>query len=362
MKPDQPAIASLLWAAMLAGCHTPASPVHAAAAWTIEAGPPLPEPIANNAVASSRAGGRDQLFTFLGLGAAKDFRAITRHAYALDLRKGVWERLPDVPGDVGRIAATAQSVGAHIYLFGGYSVAEDGKETTHATVEVYDVAARRYSRGSETPVPVDDAVSGVWRDRLIFLIGGWSRSDNVDAVQVYDPATDKWRRATSIPGTPVFGHAGAIAGDVIVYCGGARVQAPRLPKYVANAECYRGDIDPRDPTQVAWRLIAHHPGPPRYRAAAGAIRKGGMTGVMFVGGASSPYNYNAVGYDGRPVEPLADAWIYDIHRDTWSPGPHLSVPSMDHRGLLSLGGFWWMVGGFGSGQAVSKGVTRLGSP
>lgn len=374
MSPGELGTAFLLLTMAAAGCRSPGPSAdatdlatgRAASAtpspqWVVDAGHPLPDPIANNAVAASTVDGRDQLFTFLGLGPGKDFRAITTRAYALDVKQGGWEQLPDVPGSVGRIAATAQSLGPRVYLFGGYSVAADGKETTSAAVDVYDVRERRYSRGADMPTPVDDAVSGVWRDLLIFLVSGWSSSNNVDAVQIYDPAHDRWMRATPIPGTPVFGHAGGIARDVIVYCGGARVQTPKSPKYVANAECYRGDIAPEDPTRVAWRRIAHHPGSARYRAAAGPVQTGGVVGVMFVGGTENPYNYNGVGYDGRPSEPEAASWIYDLERDAWIEGPRLTSPSMDHRGLVSIGGAWWTIGGFGAGQTVSVGVTRLSS-
>lgn len=327
--------------------------------WVAEAGPPLPDPVANNAVAASTVDGRDLIFTFLGLGAGKDFRAITTRAHALDVKSGRWAQLPDVPGSGGRLAATAQALGHRVYVFGGYSVAADGKETTSPAVDIYDVREGRYSRGADMPIPVDDTVSGVWRDRLIFLVSGWSSSNNVAGVQIYDPTQDRWARATPIPGTPVFGHAGGIAGDVIVYCGGARVHAPKSPKYVPNAECYRGDIDPADPTRVAWRLIVHHPGSARYRAAAGPVQTGDVVGVMFVGGTSNPYNYDGVGYDGRPSEPEASSLFYDITRDGWVEVPHLATASMDHRGLVAIGGAWWTVGGFGAGQTVVPRVTRF---
>lgn len=336
--------------------------VPAAPGWRIETGPSLPAPIANNAVASSTVDGEDRLFSFLGLGSGKDFRAITTRAFALDVKRGRWEPLPDVPGPVGRLAATAQAFGGRVYVFGGYSVAADGKETTSPAVDIYDVRERRYTRGADIPVPIDDTVSGVWRDRLIFLVSGWSVADNVDAVQIYDPARDTWMRGTAVPGTPVFGHSGGIVRDSIVYCGGARVQAPKSPKYAANSECFRGDIDPEDPTRVAWRRISNHPGPARYRAAAGPVRTGGVVGVMFVGGTWNPYNYNGVGYDGKPSEPEATSWIYDIARNEWVEGPRLTAPSMDHRGLVALDGAWWTIGGFGPGQSVSAGVTRLVPP
>jgi hypothetical protein len=345
--------------ATLAGPKTGATLAAPALEFTIEAGPALPEAITNNAVAASTVDGHDRLFSFLGLGADRDFRAITTHAFALDLTVGRWEALPDVPGPVGRLAATAQAFGDRVYIFGGYSVAADSRETTSAAVDIYDVRSRRYSRGADIPVPVDDTVSGVWRNRLIFLINGWSVATNIDAVQIYDPALNRWSRATPIPGTPVFGHSGGIVNDVIVYCGGARVQARRTPKYAINPECFRGDIDPGDPSRVAWRRIVSHPGAARYRAAAGPMRVAGAVGVMFVGGTSNPYNYNGVGYDGQPSEPEAAGFLYDIERDAWVEGPRAATPSMDHRGLVSIGGAWWTIGGFGAGQVVSTRVTRL---
>jgi hypothetical protein len=303
--------------------------------------------------------GRTYLFSFLGLGAGKDRRAITTRAYALDVAGGRWALLADVPGAVGRIAPTAQALDGKVYVFGGYSVADDGKEVSEPAVDVYDIRARRYSRAADMPVPVDDTVSGIWRERLIFLVGGWSTDDNVDAVQVFDPARNQWMASTPITGTPVFGHAGAIAGDTIVYCGGAKVQAPRVPKYAINAECYRGDISPDDPATVAWRVIPHHPGPARYRAAAGPVAIGTLRGVMFVGGTTNPYNYNGVGYDGQPSEPEAVSWIFDIDGNVWIEGPRLPAPTMDHRGLPFADGSWWTIGGFDRGQVVSTRVTRL---
>ncbi len=351
MREAGPRAASLALTLAVSACSEPA--------WVVEPGPSLPVAVANNAVAASTVDGRERIFTFLGLLADKDYRAITTRADALDVKQGRWERLPDVPGPVGRLAATAQALGHRVYVFGGYSVAADGAETTSPAVDIYDVRARSYSRGADMPVPVDDTVSGVWRERLIFLVGGWSASDNVNAVQVYDPAQDRWASATPIVGTPVFGHAGGVVGDVIVYCGGAKVQAPKSPKYAPNAECHRGDIDPDDPTRVAWRKVAHHPGATRYRAASGPVRAGDRVGVWFVGGTSNPYNYNGVGYDGQPSEPEAASWIYDIERDAWVEGPRLLSPSMDHRGLVAIGGAWWTIGGFGAGQTVFADVTRL---
>ncbi|MGE0812869.1 MAG: Kelch repeat-containing protein [Vicinamibacterales bacterium] len=330
-----------------------------AAGLRVDPGPNLPLPITNNAVAGAVVDGRPWVFSFLGLGAARDYQAITRQALALDVDAGRWEALPDVPGRVGRIAATAQAIGDRVYVFGGYEVAADGAETTSPATNVYLVRERRFVRGADAPVALDDAVSGVWRDRLIYMVSGWSTDRTVTTVQAYDPSGDRWIAATPIPGTPVFGHAGGIVGDTIVYCGGARMLAGGSPKYGISAECYRGDIDPAAPASIAWRAIAPHPGPARYRAAAGPVRMTGRAGILFVGGTANPYNYNGIGYDGRPSEPEATSWLYDTAADGWIEGPRLGLPTMDHRGLVGAGDAWWIVGGFEPGQTVSAAVSRL---
>lgn len=348
-------------------CSAACSPVTGATGdrvptWSVLDAPPLPVPLANNAVAAARVAGHDLVFSFLGLGAGRDYQAIARSAYELDVERGTWERLPEVPGRAGRLASTAQALGDRVYVFGGYEVAADGKETTSPAVDIYDIREQRYTRGADPAAPVDDSVSGVWRERLVVLVGGWSTSHSVPAVQFYDPARDAWLSATPMIGTPVFGHSGAIVRDVIVYCDGAQEQAPLSPKYALTSGCYRGDIDPVEPTRIAWRRIASHPGPPRYRMAAGPIETGEIVGVLFAGGTTNPYNYNGVGYDGRPSEPESTSWVYDIERDRWIDGPTLIAPTMDHRGLVRAGKVWFIVGGFGRAQQVTSHVTRLVPP
>jgi hypothetical protein len=356
----------LLASLVTTACATPAAPPGddgrpgpPAAAWTVTSGPDLPTPVANNAVAVATVDGRPRIFSFLGLGSGRDHTSITTSAFVLDPGTGRWESLPDVPGATGRLAATAQGVGRRVYVFGGYEVAADGRETTSPATDIYLVAERRYQRGADAPVPIDDTVSGVWRDRLIYLVSGWSTDRTVTTVQAYDLEADRWLTATSIPGTPVFGHAGGIIDDTIVYCGGAKMLAGGSPKYGPSAECFRGDIDPADPARIAWRPIAAHPGAPRYRAAAGPVATPGVSGIMFVGGTANPYNFNGIGYDGRPAEPERSSWIYDPTGDQWVSGPDLDRPTMDHRGLVRAAGSWWVVGGFDPGQTVSTRVTRL---
>jgi N-acetylneuraminic acid mutarotase len=312
--------------------------------------PDLPQPVSNNSVTSQEQGGRTLIFSLLGIGSRKTYDAITNAGYFLDTGAGRWSTLPPVPGP-GRLASTAQSLGGRVYLFGGYTVNAQGTEHSLPNLDIYSTTSGAWTRGVDIPVPVDDSFSGVYRDRYIYLISGWSETDNVPRVQLYDVVTDTWQQATPIPGRPVFGHAGAIVGDEIIYCDGVyRSQH----SFSASNECWRGDISPDDPTRITWARLLNHPGAARYRIAAGADPARGK--VWFVGGTDNPYNYDGLGYNGRPSEPSQVAFAYDVRVGTWQLLTTQAPASMDHRGLIVVSDSLVIVGGMEAGQRVSAQV------
>jgi len=203
----------------------------------------------------------------------------------------------------------------------------------------------------------------VFRDRYIFLIGGWSKNEAVRNVQVYDTETDKWMQATPLPGTPVFGHAGAIVGETIVYVDGAyKNPGSKGPRYLASNECWMGKIpDSRkaDITKIEWTKLPPHPGKARYRIAAGAEPPGRKARrIYFSGGTDNPYNYNGIGYDGQPAEPSPMTFAFDTKSGTWETvNENTPDPTMDHRGLLVTQHGLVMVGGMEKGQKVTSKVT-----
>jgi N-acetylneuraminic acid mutarotase len=226
-------------------------------------------------------------------------------------------------------------------------------------VSVYDPLSDRWYRGSDTPVPVDDSVIGVYQDRYIYLVSGWSNNDAVRNVQVYDGAKDKWLQATPIPGTPVFGHAGALVNDTIVYVDGAhRNPAGSQPKYVASDECWMGKIDHHDPAKIQWSKLPSHPGNARYRIASGGSEKDQK--IYFSGGTDNPYNYNGIGYDGHPSEPVAVTFAFNLRTGKWETlNQKTPNPTMDHRGLLVAPHGLVIIGGMEKGQQVTSRVTVL---
>ena len=329
--------------------------VFAASDWHID---PYPAPVSNNAVAFLKLGRERLLFSLMGIGGKKTWDAITNRAFQLDIDSGKWTELRPVPGVAGRLAASAIGVRQQVYLFGGYVVDAQGGEITVGDVNVYVPTQSRWYRGADIPVPIDDSVVGSYRDRYIYLVSGWSRTDNVRNVQVYDTEKDTWSQATAIPGTPVFGHAGAIVGDTIVYVDGAYKNPSGSPHYVASDECWMGKIQKGDPNKIEWTKLPAHPGNARYRIAAGGSEKDQK--IYFTGGTDNPYNINGIGYDGKPSEPSPVTFAFNIKTSKWEVvNESTPEPTMDHRDLVATKEGLIVVGGMVKGQQVTSKVSVI---
>ncbi|MGB8012879.1 MAG: kelch repeat-containing protein [Terriglobales bacterium] len=325
---------------------------------------PLPAPLSNNAVAISHDQGGPRIFSFMGIGPKKTWDAITTSAYEMDLDSGKWTEKRPVPGVAGRLGASAVALHDQVFIFGGYVVDAQGGETTVSDLNVFVPAENRYYRGKDIPVPVDDAVVGLYHDRYIFVIGGWSsqKNDAVRDVQIYDTDNDAWMQGAPLPGTPVFGHAGAIVDDTIIYVDGAyKNPLGANPKYVASSECWMGEIpNPKngDITNIRWTKLSAHPGNAHYRIAAGADTGKKADRVYFSGGSNNPYDYNGIGYDGRPAQPSPLVFAFNIDSGKWETDPEDDPdPTMDHRGLLVTHRGLVLVGGMEKGQQVTTKVT-----
>ncbi len=310
--------------------------------------PSLPRPVSNNAVAAVETSRGWEVYSLLGIDSTKGWNGTVNWAFRWNPSEAEWDEIAPVPGP-GRLAGTAQGVRGRIYVFGGYTVAGDGSERSLPDVDIFDPETGAWRKGAPIPVPTDDAVSGVWRDSLIYLVSGWHDRANITNVQFYDPASDEWRQATPIPGPPVFGHAGSIVGNAIVYVDGVRVdENPR--RFSAERSSWRGDIDPDDPTRITWRRIEDHPGPTLYRAGGGAA----PDGVILLGGSDNPYNYDGVGYNGEPSRPLVGVYRYDVHNDRWEALGSLPRGVMDLRGIVLAGDRLIVIGGMLGGQRVTQ--------
>ncbi len=320
--------------------------------------PPLPAAVANNAVTTVTVNNVEYLVSFAGI--ASGLKYSDTHARTFVLRNGDrdWVEHEPVPGGVGRLATTAAAVGGLAYVFGGYSVEEDGTEVSTPWVHSFDPETGVFAEQSPMPVAVDDAVSFTWENRYIYLISGWHDLGNVNLVQRYDTVSNTWTQATPIPGTSLFGHAGGIVGNHVVYCDGVAVipHADQSRSFAASDECWSGIINDNDSRRIDWRPLAAHPGLPRYRMAAAGVAA--LNSVLFLGGSENPYNYDGMGYDGNPSEPALHGLLFDLESSGWRVIKQDNAASMDHRGLLPFGDGWVIVGGMLAEQLVTDTVTQ----
>jgi N-acetylneuraminic acid mutarotase len=320
--------------------------------WTSVAA--LPEPVANNAVAALSGDSGCTLLTATGIDGSRAAAGIHARAWKLDPGASTWTPLPDAPGPA-RIAASAVSLRGRVYVLGGYSVAANGDETTHDTVAVWDPAAG-WTTAAPLPVPIDDAVVVAWRERWIVVVSGWSNTRPVSDVQIYDADTDRWEMGNPFAGTPVFGHAGALVDDKLLVVDGVGAGGP-LGGFAIKAQTWLGVLDPAQPAQIAWSAAGAHPGPPRYRAAAGVWNGR----IVIHGGTDTPYNFDGLRYDtNAPAVPLGDAIVFDPSAGAFvESAPVKPVPTMDHRGLVTCGEAAYTIGGMEAGPMTTTAVSAL---
>jgi len=339
-------------AAILASTDVLAAPVET------ESLPPLPKAVSNNAVTLVSTDKGVYLYSFLGLGNGKTWQDIVPDAMVLNPGDKTWTELKPVPG-AGRLAAAAVTAGGAAWLFGGYTVAEDGEEVSIPGVYRIQPGDDQLKWVTDMPLPVDDAVILVYQDRYIYLVSGWHDLGNVNLVQVLDIKTMQWSQATPWPGAPVFGHAGGISGDKMLVCDGVRIQYPAddSPReFLPSDECWQGRIDAENHRRIHWHSVAAHPGAGLYRMAAAGDTS---DRVVFVGGSDNPYNFNGIGYNGEPSKPESAVFSFSFSSGKWSVNGDLPKATMDHRGLAFENGWYYLIGGMHENQSTVSNVYRF---
>jgi|SRR5579862_1746783 len=319
----------------------------------------LPAPLSDNAVAILRDRGQFELFSLMGIGSKKTWNAVTTDAYQLDAVSGKAKTIHAVPGTAGRIAAMAIGATGRVFLFGGYVVFQGGGMAV-PDANLYEPDHDRWLRLADVPTAVGDAAIGLYRDRYIYLIGGRSNGRLVSDVQIYDTAKAKWFSGNPSPGPAVFGHAGALVGDTIIYIDGARENPDRGkgPRFVASEECWMGKIDHHNPAKIDWTKLPNHPGNARFRIASGGSEKDDA--IYFSGGSDNPHEYNGIGFDGKPAEPSAFTFAFKVRSGKWEIlDNNTPDPTMDHRGLLVTPEGLVIIGGMEKGQQVTGSIEVL---
>ena len=319
----------------------------------------LPDPHANNAVALVPGDDRAMVWSFNGLRAGKSHLDVSKAAFQCALPEASCHAAGEVPVPEGRLASTAVFLYDRIFLFGGYTVEEDGTEVSTPEVFAFNPETQEYQRRADMPVPVDDAVAFHFGNRYIALVSGWHDDGNVAITQIFDTWEDVWLEAADYPGAPVFGHSGGAVGNKFVIADGVAVIGEKdgRRQFGAVDEAWLGEIDENDPTQIAWRKIPPHPGGSLYRMA--AIGDPDHNRIVFYGGGDNPYNYNGIGYDGEPAKASDLLFAFDLESEQWVSLGRSGRPSMDHRGLMIWDGAYWTLGGMNNDGEVIGDLVKI---
>ena len=228
---------------------------------------------------------------------------------------GSWSKAPSLVA--ARSAHAVVAVGDAVYALGGTSLG----------VERFD--GRRWSAATTLPGDGLNAPAAVALGGRIYLIGGFAGTTNVpvDGVRVYDPASQAWSSAASLP-APRGGHAAVVLGGKIHVLGGG------------NSVSTIADHSVYDPATDSWTEAAPLP---RAEGSPAAVVFGGR--LYAIGGRSGFSDYG-------------DAYVYDAAKDTWTRGP--SIPARGTTGAVVYRGAIYLFGGESQTSGTTlKDVLRL---
>jgi N-acetylneuraminic acid mutarotase len=165
----------------------------------------------------------------------------------------------------------------------------------------------------------------------IYVIGGFTGSDYITTIQVYDPATDSWDSIPNATGTFTArrGMSSVVVGGKIYTFGGANGSGG------SNGSGALNNVEVFDPATNVWSTLPDMP-TARWRSCAVLI-----SGKIYVMG----------GYVSGPVNTVE---IFDTLTKTWSEGDTISFGARSDFAAEVINGKIYVVGG--QGDTVSPQV------
>ena len=260
---------------------------------------PLPEPLSRLALASWQ----DKLIAAGGEGADGPSAA----TFIYDTATNGW--LPGSNKPTATANVQAVRIGELIYLPGG--MAPDGSVTT--ALEVYDPATDKWRSAAPLPEPVAAAAVAAF-DGTLYVFGGWDGTRYVDQVWRYDPAADAWTALAPMPERVGFAAAAALHDRILVVGGydGRREYAS------CNADY---------PAEVRWEACA-----PMIAARGGlGLAADGASAYAIGGGWREPVEFNE---------------RYDSLTNTWASIPSPVPTQWRSPGVTINGSLLYAVGGW----------------
>lgn len=178
------------------------------------------------------------------------------NAWEYDPATDAWRALAALP--TARGSANAVAVNGKLHVIGGAAFQVNAQGTSHpsrmralGTHEVYDPASNSWSTRTEIPTPRNHAAAGAVNGR-IYVVGGRVGSvfipnaNNIDLVEEYDPAADRWDLKAPMP-TPHSASAWGVHDGRIYVAGGEIRHRDIWGAYTA--------VEAFDPKSNAWTRL-----------------------------------------------------------------------------------------------------------
>ncbi|MBN2466245.1 hypothetical protein JXD38_11545, partial [candidate division WOR-3 bacterium] len=225
---------------------------------------PLPVPRAFHMTAFAATGPGPRVYAIGGQRSPSD--TMERLCIAYSPQSNSWSQRAAMTQRRGLGQACA--FGGKVWVFGGCRTFGSGL----ADVEVYNPVKDSWATEPGMPVGLYDFGAAVWRDSLIFTIGGGSWHPSMpptSTVRLFDPNLETWYTATPLP-LPLGATACGIVGDTLLVATGWTSSGP-------TNRAWRGILNPSNPAVISWQELDTLPGSRRCRAACGVVN-----GELFV--------------------------------------------------------------------------------
>jgi len=322
--------------------------------WEISPVKNLPIKTSNQAVSEGFIDKKPYLYSFGGIDSTKVYSGIHQKSFRYNITNEIWSEIAPLPDTLGKIANAASRINDTIYIIGGYHVFSNGSEKSSNKVHRFDIVNNLFLEDA-TPLPlaIDDQVQVVWKNKLIYIITGWSDNKNVPNVQIYHPKKNIWYKGTPVPNNHIyksFGASGTIIGDTIYYFGGAAMGK----NYPIQNYLRKGIINPENPTQITWSYQVIDSLTYGYRMAATKYKNQ----AIWIGGSSKTYNYNGIAYDNSGGV-IPNRRILSLNNNKFKAYFNKNIP-MDLRGIVYIhDSLKYLIGGMEKNQKVSNKVYKI---
>lgn len=315
--------------------------------------PPMPEPVCGHTLEAGRQGNQTFVYAFGGVDSSKSCVGVHGKVFRFDTFLKQWDEIDPIPDSLGgKSAAVATRIRNKIYITGGFHLDEDCTETLSTANHIFDPETNSWlANGKPLPIPLKHHTQALWRDSLLFVLGGWSDAGPVNTVQVFDPVKNEWKNGTAVPantGGAGFGASAVILEDTLYLCGGAGnwngSHFPLIPVI------RKGHINPENPWEINWTSLSE-PELEGYKMS--ALKADNW--ILWLGGNQAPYDFEGSTLDGNGnVLPSSRILAFQPASGLFNTYDGYFPPILDNGGAVRLSSNRFLLaGGFNNQLLVA---------